>query len=143
LLVIKNRVLFLTENEYQTLINNMNKLFDPSLTISEQRSNIRNVFESLVETYLGSEEAKGIMNRLTPSQFLGRINGLPAKSEILTKYKIDDFTDARTVPDADIERLMRDMQIVTKNLEKLLDDPSYYFLSNDIRYYWIPQKMLP
>lgn len=138
-----NYVLFLTESEYQTLINNLNKIFDPSLTISEQRSNIRDVFISLLETYYGSEEMKGMRYRLTPSQFMALLNGLPSKSEILSKYKIDDFTDERIVPNADIERLMRDMQIVTKNLERILDDPAYYFLSNDIRYYWIPQKMLP
>lgn len=138
-------VLFLRQQELSYLEVSLRKIFSNSGTDAEQREMINDAFRETVAQYFGPDKVKEVMSTWTAAQLTEKITGLPAKSELLKKYKLNDFTDKKAVPPQELQQILLQIGKKLKDLQTVVNDVNnkYSFKSNDFQYYWVPEKFMP
>ncbi len=138
-------VLFLRGQELTDLMAKLSSIFTNAGTDAEQREHLNEAFETTVAQYFGPDKVKQVMSTWTAAQLYEKISGLPVKSELMRKYKLNEFTDKKAVPPQELLQITQQINNKMKDLQKVVNDVNYKysFKSNDFQYYWVPQKFMP
>jgi hypothetical protein len=134
---------FMTSIELGSVTAALNKIFDTNIEATQQRINIKDAFKEIMISYFGAEKAKKALRTMSADKIMTLITGLPSKSKILAKYKVDDFADPKKVTEQELAELLEDVTNKKAMLELQQANPEYYFRNNDQSWYWIPQDYLP
>jgi len=74
---------------------------------------------------------------------MAQLYGIPFKPSSLDGIKIIDILEPKRVSKEQLENYVNDFKQRLSRLEKIPDNKNYRFLSNGLKYYWIPVEELP
>ncbi len=134
-------ILFVDEDEYTDLKKALEAVVINE-TGSQLREKLVDVYKELILKYIGSRGEKQILNT-NLSAVLEKVTGIPSRSEFLKKYTIADLENRKVVTDAQLLQLMDYMKNKLNQLKSVRNDEKSYFDNNDLRYYWLPENILP
>lgn len=134
-------ILFVDEDEYTDLKKALEAVVINE-TGSQLREKLVDVYKELILKYIGSRNEKEVLN-VHLSAVLEKVTGLPSRSEFLKKYSIADLENRKVVTDAQLLQLMDYMKNKLNLLKSIRNDEKSFFDNNDLRYYWLPENILP
>jgi len=139
------RVLFVSIDEFDALLNTLTVLVPDGANSSELRKALKNVYTQLLATYIGDAKAKEqIENKnLTPDDVLKYVTGLHSKTDFLSKFKISDFTKKTIVSDDDIQKMQDEIRNKISGLRQIKQDPDQMLKMDLNTFFWIPEEYLP
>jgi hypothetical protein len=139
-----NNVLFITDDEFSKLIEQLREFEVKTSTGSEGRIQLQKVFKQIVQTYLGSE-AKKRMKTIQLGEVMGLITGLSSSSSLLTKYKIEDLTNDKVLNNSDFSKIV---EYILNQSQKLQDIKGkernkFRYQEDSGDYFWVPSEFMP
>jgi len=136
-------VLFMSNQELGNLLSVFDDLIDAT-TGFDQRSAMKDVWLDLLEKHVGDQMRKDEYENMTMEEINKRIFGLPGTSELL-KNKLAHLTDRNIVSDKQFFAYTQEVRKKRQALTRIfnMDKYPYSFKSNDIKYFWIEQALLP
>lgn len=136
-------VLFMTSQDLSTMITVMTSLVDASKN-DERRKKLKDTWVELLKKHMGNVNTSEFEN-LTMEQINLKIFGLPYTSEMLKGLKLKDIEDKSIIDDVKLGKWIDMVSKKIKNLSKKqnISDDDSSFLTNDQRYFWIEQNLLP
>ncbi len=134
-------ILFVDEDEYTDLKKALEAVVINE-TGSQLREKLVDVYKELILKYIGSRGEKEMLNT-NLSAILEKVTGIPSRSEFMKKYTISDLENRKVVTDAQLLQLMDYMKNKLNLLKSIRNDEKSYFDNNDLRYYWLPENILP
>jgi hypothetical protein len=134
-------ILFVDEDEYTDLKKALEAVVINE-TGSQLREKLVDVYKELILKYVGDRNEKEVLNTHL-SAVLEKVTGIPSRSEFLKKYSIADLENRKVVTDAQLLQLMDYMKNKLNLLKSIRNDDKSFFDNNDLRYYWLPENILP
>jgi hypothetical protein len=137
--------LFYTSDEFFEVKNSFKKLIE-ARTANDRRKCFKEAWKQLLAKSLGERSTQNI-----ESMFIEDVErmvfGLPGTSEFL-KLRLTDIDDQAKLSNTKLNEWMVNIEKKSKKLENIFNssngvEKEYSFDSNDLRYYWIPQQLLP
>ena len=138
---IFNSVLFLTRKELSRMLIKFETLLN-AVSASDQRQKMVEAWIELLKKHTGGTEDEFM--DLTMEDINQKIFGLPGTSNLLT-VKLKNITDPAIVDDRTFQAYVGQVQRKQRALNKIFnkDNYEYSFSSNDQKYYWIAEDLLP
>ncbi|NDP22168.1 MAG: VWA domain-containing protein [Paludibacter sp.] len=132
-------VLFISHEEYISLLTQLNKL--RSNEFVNNRTAYYQALRSLALTFFGNINVENI----EVETLMAQMYGVPAKFKpsTLGGIKIVDVLEPKRVSQDKLREYIDNFNSRLPRFEKIQNDKSYIFLSNGIKYYWIPIAELP
>lgn len=134
-------MLFLDQDELDELNRILNKLYIEAQTMSDRRERLVNAYFEILKTNYGAQRNE-IMEK-TLAEITKLITGLPSTNELFKKYRLQDIMDINVVDNQDLNMIIEGIKSKRDELEKVVGDQRYKFMSQNRIYYWIPQTMIP
>jgi hypothetical protein len=138
------RTLFVTEGDLVALIDSFRKL-STALNSGDARINMQNAWKEILQTYL--VELPGDLSTFNFDAIRRHIWGVGNPSSVLNSFTYAQLNNHTEVTDDIIneykfetERSLITLGRIKSNVEEQI---KYSFLSNNIRYYYIPEDLLP
>lgn len=137
--------LFLNYSELNELIDTFKEFEKASrqATASKSREELQRVWITLLLEYLGG--AEGDFMNMSMYEINEKIFGLPGNSEFLNGVKLRDITDESVFSVKDFQKYTLKIGEKLVKLQGIYYDTeyAYSFRSNDQRYFWIAEYLLP
>ena len=138
------RVLLLSLQNLGRLIETVEKL-SKATSSNQLRQDLYETWLQLLRSYLGTGTSEGELRNLTMEQISEKVVGLPGTSAFLKDIRLRDIPDQRVFSDI---RLAGYTQNITRSLRQLYEifnenNPLQSFRSNEIKYFWIEEDLLP
>lgn len=134
-------VIFVEDEEFATLNQELGRLVNEGLTINEQKEALETSFRKLASSYLGPGETKDIVKSMTMEDVLKKLQGLPGSKGIpLLKRRIDDLS---TMTNNEIDELVTYFGAHFHMMEEYRNNAENAFFNSGQRFFWIPQRILP
>jgi hypothetical protein len=139
-----NYTIFVSLDELATLIGELHKIADGGQDKSKRRQNIQDAFIYLLGLRIGAKEAKAKIHTLDVEHLLSELSGRGVRPDnILNKVHIADITDTKKVKDELLDNMTQEIQNKLVELERYESSDDKSFSSNSIKYFWVPESMLP
>ncbi len=134
-------VLFISHEEYITLTTQLRKINSASNMNNYDRKAFQDALRGLAMTFFGNTN----VDEIEILTLMSQLYGIPPKFKpsSLDGVKIIDISDTKRVPQEKLKEYIDNFRSRLPRLEKIQNDPDYVFLSNGIKYYWIPITELP
>jgi hypothetical protein len=134
-------VILLEDTEFGSMIDDFRALMAENADAELYRELITNAYKSMVLSMFGRKEAKDIIEKSEVSEINRLLNGLEGtRGSRLLDFKLADLPDMS----ADKILSIRDHFVdALSKLSEFRNDPNKSFLSGGLKYYWVPQEMLP
>jgi hypothetical protein len=136
-----NYVLFLDQAELDDVKISLDKLYTPGQTAYERRVKLSEAWKQLLISNYGVTRAE--MENKTLAELMAYITGLPSLNPLLLKYTMNDIEDKIKLPDDEFDGIINQIKTKRDELNRISGNKAFMFLSNDLAYYWIPQRSLP
>ncbi len=138
-----NYVLFMSNQEMGNLLSVFDDLIDAT-NGHDQRSRMKDVWMKLLEKHIGDEFTPQEAENMTMEEVNKKIFGLPGRSALLNR-KLGHLTDRSIVSDDEMFRYIQAIAMKRQDLTKIfnMDNYPYSFMSNDTKYFWVDQSLLP
>lgn len=136
-LLIRN--LFLSNREYQRLIESFNKLRDVSSEGS--RTGLINAYKDIITSYKGGNVDAKKLDKFTSNDFLKLITSLPPNNNPLFKKTINDLNDYKKTSDEEIDKLKKVFINMGLDLKRISSNPLNKIEQDDETFYWVPEKI--
>ena len=138
-----NFVLFMSNQELGNLLTVFDDLIDAT-TGFDQRSEMKAVWLDILEKHVGDEFSREEMENMTFEEINRKVFGLPGTSNLLTE-KLSHLTNPSIISDDKIFNYVRGVARKRQELSNIFNSENYpySFMSNDIKYFWISQEILP
>lgn len=139
-----NNILFVTDDEFTKLIEELRLFEVKTSTGSEGREQLQKVFKQILQTYLGSE-AKKRFKTIGLGEILGLVTGLSSTSTLLSKYKIDDLTNEKVLNNSDFIKMVDYITSQSQKLQEIKgkERNKFRYQEDNGDYYWIPAEFMP
>ncbi len=139
---IYKSVLFLTRLELGGLINSFETLLNANS--GDERVKMQDAWIELLKQHVGNI-AREEMKNMSFEQINEKIFGLPYTSDLLKGLQLKSITEKTLLDDRSFRQLRFQIEKKHKELNRILNDDRYEwkFSSNDIKYYWISEDLLP
>lgn len=136
-----NSVLFLTRKELSRMLIKFETLLN-AISADEQRKKMVDAWVELLKKHTGGTDEEFM--DLTMEEINTQVFGLPGTSEML-QVKLKNITDPAIVDDRTFQMYVGQVQRKQRALNKIFnkDNYEYSFSSNDQKYYWISEALLP
>ncbi len=135
-------VLFLDQGELDDLINDLSELVELDLTGYQKRQQLSDVWFEILSLNYGISDINEIRDKKI-SDLVELITGLPAQTELLSRYTFEDLRDQVKVSNQDFTELLYAIKSKLDSLRQINGNPTYMFISNDASFYWVPQEFFP
>ena len=136
--------LFYTLDDLHDLKSSITKLIN-ARTGDERREKFVEAWKTLLKGHIGNLGVEEIENKYV-EELEKLVFGLPGTSEFL-RLRLRDLSDPAKLSDGELDRWITRIQSNLKRIENIYNGvpafAEYSFLSNDQRYFWIPQSFLP
>jgi hypothetical protein len=143
-----DRVLFFTEAELLQLMNTLNSLRtaggDETSGYKTIRDGLYDSIKKLIQSYLGAQEAKEAIKEMSGTQLMEILLGY--KSENVVIQKISNLEELRKSGVIELQDLVALKQQFDESYNSLMTakgNPKFFFKSDDVKYYWIPESFFP
>lgn len=136
-------VLFLTRLELAQLIIKFDALLNANTGFTRRRK-MKDAWVELLKQHIGGLSRNEI-EEMTMEQINERVFGLPGSSSMLSDVKLKDITDQAVINDNMFQQYVVQIERKHNLLDKIYnkDNYEYSFSSNDQKYYWIAENLLP
>jgi hypothetical protein len=135
-------VLFLDQGELDDLINDLSELVELDLTGYQKRQQLSDVWFEILSLNYGVNNLDEIRGKKI-SELIELITGLPAQTDLLTKYNFEDLRDQVKVSNQEFNEMLFSIKSKLDLLRQINGNPEHMFISNDASFYWIPQEFFP
>ncbi|MFY0686038.1 MAG: VWA domain-containing protein [Cyclobacteriaceae bacterium] len=135
-------VLFLDQGELDDLTNDLSELVELDLTGYQKRQQLSDVWFEILSLNYGVKDVNEIRDKKI-SELVELVTGLPAQTELLTKYKFEDLRDQVKVSNQEFNELLFAIKSKLDLLRQINGNNDHMFVSNDASFYWIPQEFFP
>lgn len=139
-------VIYVQEDELSDMINKFEKL-QIEAPPSEMREMMYDAYQSLVAAYFGIDSRidEQMKNKLSISDILTKITGLPSSSQLLKEIKINEIKDVGKVSEEQIDDVAKRIRDSLENLKNVKKDlkGTMRDATDDGVYYYVPQEYLP
>ena len=136
--------LFYTSDEIYELSRSFNALVN-GRTGAERREKFQLAWKTLLKGHIGNINPEEFEN-MTIEEIEKQVFGLPGTSAFL-KLRFRDIDDKAKLSDQELEIWIYKIESNKSKIERIMNlskgFEEYSFLSNDQRYFWIPQTFLP
>jgi len=141
---VYKRVLFVSKDELQFLVQSIRNLQDLNSNSTTVRENLKNAYLQLLATYLGESKAKEKVEKgkISVAGVLELVKGFSTKSEALN-FRVSDFTNKGALPDSEIRKLQAYMTKKYQKLSKIDEDDDYKMKFSWGTFFWVPEEFLP
>lgn len=135
-------VLFLTRLEFSDLLRKFESLSKAS-TGGKQRKRMQETWIELLQQHVGGSRDE--LLELTFDDINRKVFGLPGTSNILKELKLKHITDPSVLDNRKFQRYVKLIAEKQTELDHIFnnDNFKYKFSSNDEKYYWISEDLLP
>jgi hypothetical protein len=131
-------VLFVSSEELSALKTQINRLFTGGASPKER---VLNVFMEVLATHYGSREMKSQIRTQTPAGILEMQTGLPASSPLLKQYTVEQLEE---LPEEEVNKIVIYLKDKYDRLAQIdYEFQKYSYMSQDVRYFWIPLNAMP
>ena len=135
-------VLFLDQGELDDLINDLSELVELDLTGYQKRQQLSDVWFQILSLNYGVNNLDEIRDKKI-SDLIELITGLPAQTDLLSKYTFEDLRDQVKVSNQAFNEILFTIKSKLDLLRQINGNPEHMFISNDASFYWIPQEFFP
>ncbi len=135
-------VLFLDQGELDDLINDLSELVELDLTGYQKRQQLSDIWFEILSLNYGVKDISEIRDKKI-SELVELITGLPAQTDLLSKYSFEDLRDQVKVSNQDFNEILYAIKDKLDMLRQINGNPTHMFISNDASFYWIPQEFFP
>ncbi|MCC6599331.1 MAG: hypothetical protein IT223_01495, partial [Crocinitomicaceae bacterium] len=136
-----NYCLFVDVSQLSDMIKILDQILDDNATNSELREYMGSAYKEILKShYISSKESKKIMESKDLKQINELIFGLPSRSDLLKGFTIEDFS---TMDEYKMKEVRTYFSQKRDELYSFLNNKENGFMSNDVLYYWVPQKLIP
>jgi len=140
---IFREVLFLSANELNQVVNDLNLLISGYGSINQKRQKMQQMWLDLLKSQLGNFAEEEVMT-MKVDKISELILGLPVQSNFIKNVKLQDITEPTIVSDLAFENYLDYFRDKVNVLLSILSEGyEQSFVSNGIRYYWIPVEDFP
>ncbi|MBN2833362.1 MAG: hypothetical protein JXR48_00190 [Candidatus Delongbacteria bacterium] len=131
------KLLFVSNREVIDLLSNIEDLVDNC-----EKEDLYNFMYTYANLYYGEKESKADISQMPVEVLLKRIYGIANQNSLLAKYKIDEIKD---LTNQEFKNIMKDVEEKYEELQALANNENYTysFEVSEIRYFWIPEDVLP
>lgn len=129
---------FITDDELKNLISNLN-VFNKIDGAKGKREVVQDAFAALARTYVGDPQ-------MPLQQIMDAIIGLPQgvnNSKTWGKITIVDLDDENKVSLSTITEMIESLRNGLKRLEEIKENPTYFFVQEGLKFYYIPVREMP
>ena len=138
------RTLFMSQREYQNLIEIFEKLED-NYSTSNNRTNVVATYRNIILQYKGGDGTNldnNATNSFTMNDFMKLVTGLSGISQNpLFKKSLVDIENPKKTSDDEIAKLKTAFFNINKQLKEVKKNKSYLLVQDDGLFYWIPEKV--
>lgn len=134
-------VLFLDQDELDDLMNDLEKLLKFNQSDYSKRKNLYETWILLLSSNYGIKKEE--IHKMTVADIISLVSDLPSQTELLSQYAFTDIMDRAKMNDYDFNALINLISNKLDQLRRLNGNSEFFYLSNDQRFYWIPQEYLP
>jgi len=139
-----DRILFFTRDELDYLMRDFATLEIGLESYDQKRKALYTALESLAISYLGKSESKDIMKATSGEELLRKITGSVPKNMILSELEfLVDVQNKKKFPDEKVDAFIEAIEKSSKKLNSIKNDASFYYIDDNISYYWIPESYFP
>ena len=138
------RVLLLDLFDLARLLDSMAKLLDATTGL-QIRQKLHTTWFQILKEYLGGSVSEEELNNLTLEQINNKVMGLPGVTSFLAQVRLRDIVDEAIFTEEMVEKYKRRIEFSEGQLRKIFnaENYKYAFFSNDTKYYWIEEDILP
>jgi|GEM_PF-2653091 len=137
------RVLLYSAEEFTGLFHNLNKL-SQARGKDHQRKLLHDAWVEILDGYLGDID-KSKLEKMNLADIHQMVFGLPGANGLIKELKLNEILDEEKVTDFDIKKYASDIARKSSKLGSIINSESYpyEFLTNNVKYYWIEEDMIP
>jgi hypothetical protein len=137
------KVLLLDANEMGAIVQNLNRLQDAGNS-NERRTRLYDTWIQILKEYLGDISERDLME-LTLEEINKRVFGLPSPKSFINDIKLKDITDPSRMDEKSIRQYAFRIDAKAKRLTTIFNDKrnNRQFMTNNRRYYWIEEELIP
>jgi hypothetical protein len=141
---VYKRVLFVSKDEFDDLLDALRKVQIESSNLNDVRKKIYNVYLALLGAYMGDKKARAAIdgNRMTIEDVFYYVTGLRSSNDLL-KYKVRDFENAKIIPDDKVRDLQDYLAKKYQGLSQLQVDNDVQLKQDWGVFYWVSENYLP
>lgn len=134
-------VLFLDQGELDDLMDDLGKLTKFNNSDYRKRENLSEAWIGLLSSNYGIKQEE--ISKMTVAEIISLVTDLPTQTNLLSEYTFEDIMDRAKMNEQQFTRMINLVKNKEDQLRQLNGSSEFYFLSNDSRFYWIPQEYLP
>jgi hypothetical protein len=138
---VYNYIIFLDQRELEDMRITLDRLYDPGQVVSKRRERLQTAWKEILRANYGVTTEEIADKSL--AELMGLITGLPSLNPLLKKFRVTDLTDIAKVSDSEFDAIVNNILKKRDDLNRLMGNKEFFFLSNDRPWYWIPQSYLP
>jgi hypothetical protein len=129
---------------YQELNELMASLMPLTLpgSASDARDKITDAFITIIKSYLGDQNLKELINKMSAQEVTALITRIPSSSSFL-KHSVADFKNSKIVTEDEIRHLVKYMADKITGLESVRTNIDLTVKYDWGIYYWVPEDYLP